>query len=265
MLRIAVLGAGRMGREVMRAIASCDELELAGVWVHGETRLAADLLAAHPGATVSDDPGEVLAAADIAVDFTLPAATLEVLDAALAAGRPLVCGVTGLEDAEFRRMRAVSRSLPLFYDRNMSLGIAVLKDLVSRAAPLLGPAFVAEIEDAHHVHKKDAPSGTAIALGEALAGSRGSKFADVFRYEPGSVAVRRTPDDIVFSVIREGEVAGEHSVIFRSGVERLELTHKVSDRRVFAQGALRAARWLAAQEPGLYCMQDLLEDEFCTE
>ena len=265
MLRIAVLGAGRMGREVMRAIASCDELELAGVWVHGEKRSAADLLAGHPGATVSDDPGEVLAVADLAVDFTLPAATLEVLDAALASGRPLVCGVTGLENAELRRMRAVSRSVPLFYDRNMSLGIAVLKDLVSRAAPLLGPAFVAEIEDTHHVRKKDAPSGTALALGEALAGSRGSKFADVFRYEPGSVALRRTPDDIVFSVIREGEIAGEHSVIFRSDVERLELTHKVSDRRVFAQGALRAARWLAAQEPGLYCMQDLLEDEFCVE
>ncbi|MGH8165874.1 MAG: 4-hydroxy-tetrahydrodipicolinate reductase [Woeseiaceae bacterium] len=264
MLRIAVLGAGRMGREVMRAIASCDELELAGVWVHGERRLAADL-PGDPGATVSDDLAEVLAAADLAVDFTLPAATREVLDAALAAGRPLVCGVTGLQDAELVRMETVSKSVPLFYDRNMSLGIAVLKDLVSRAAPLLGPEFVAEIEDKHHVHKKDAPSGTAIALGEALAGSRGSKFADVFRYEPGRVAVRRSPEDIVFSAVREGEVAGEHSVIFRSGVERLELAHKVADRRVFAQGALRAARWLAAQGPGLYCMQDLLEDDFYAE
>jgi 4-hydroxy-tetrahydrodipicolinate reductase len=264
MLKISVLGAGRMGQQLIRAIASADDTDLAGVWVRGEGRLEPDLLASHSGVTVSDNLHDVLMSADVAVDFSLAAATPQVLEAAMRAGKPLVCGVTGLGDAEIRRMQVVAKSVPLFYDRNMSLGIAVLKDLVSRAARLLGPEFAAEIDETHHVHKKDAPSGTAIALGEALAESRRQSFADVFRYERDGDARRQTPEDIVFSVTRRGEVAGEHTVVFRSDVESLELTHKVSDRRVFAHGALQAARWLVRQPPGLYQMHHLMAGEFMT-
>lgn len=249
-----------MGREVIRAMMTFDDVELGGVWIRREGQVDSNALPPGTAVTVSEDLGEVLKAADVAVDFSLPGATLQVLDAAMKAGKPLVCGVTGLGDAEIRRMQRVSGAIPLFYDSNMSLGIAVLKDLLARAASRLGPAFVAEIHETHHVHKKDAPSGTAMALGEALAQSRQQSFADVFRYEPNGDARRQAPEDIVFSVTRRGDVAGEHSVVFRSDVECLELTHKVSGRRVFAHGALEAARWLAGREPGLYCMHDLMND-----
>jgi 4-hydroxy-tetrahydrodipicolinate reductase len=255
MLRVSVLGAGRMGREIIGEIASADDLELAGVWVRADRELR---LPEGSAALVSTDPDEVLATCDVAVDFSLAAATARVLAAATNAGTALVCGVTGLDDEQMRDLERAAQTIPLLYDRNMSLGIAVLKDLVERAAPRLA-AFVAEIDETHHVRKKDAPSGTALLLGEALARSLGRDFRDVYRYEPGGR--RRSREDIVFSATRRGDVAGEHTVRFRSGEECLELTHKVSDRRVFAQGALQAARWLAVQAPGLYRMSDLLRDE----
>jgi 4-hydroxy-tetrahydrodipicolinate reductase len=253
MLKIAVLGAGRMGHEIISAIGSSGDAELAGLWVRADR--AAETLP--PGAIVSSNLPEVLADAQVAVDFSLPSATREVLDAVTGAGVPLLCGVTGLGEEEMRQLKVSAKSIPLLYDRNMSLGMAVLQDLVARAAPRL-EQFLAEIHETHHVHKKDAPSGTAIALGQALAESVGRDFEEVYRYEPAGTAVRRTPDDIVFEVTRRGEVAGEHTVIFRSEAESLELTHRVSDRRVFAQGALRAARWLVAQPAGFYRMSDMM-------
>jgi len=253
MLKVAVLGAGRMGREIVSAIASSKDAELAGLWIR----------AGHPpgtlpdGALASSNLAEVLAGAEVAIDFSLPEATLTVLDAVTRAGVPLVSGVTGLEQDAMRRLQLFARSAPLLYDRNMSIGIAVLKELVARAAPRL-PQFAAEVHETHHVHKKDAPSGTAIALGEVLAESVGRDFGEVYRYEPEGRAARRRPDEIVFTVTRRGEVAGEHTVIFRADAESLELTHKVSDRHVFARGALRAAHWLVSQPPGFYRMRDMM-------
>jgi 4-hydroxy-tetrahydrodipicolinate reductase len=258
MLRISVLGAGRMGREMIGEIASSDDLQLAGVWVRADRELPREILPPGSAALVSGDLGEVVAAADVAVDFSLADATPQVLQAVTTAGVPLVCGVSGLGDEEMRQLERAAQSIPLLYDRNMSLGIAVLTDLVERAAPRLSGSFVAEIHETHHVHKKDAPSGTAIALGETLARSLGRKLSDVYRYEPEGNALRTSREDIVFSATRRGEVAGEHTVRFRSDAECLELTHKVSDRRVFAQGALQAARWLTDRAPGLYRMSHLL-------
>lgn len=254
MLRIAVLGAGRMGREMVSAIGSSKDATLAGLWVRTD-RPPGPL---PEGAIASSNLAEVLADAEVAVDFSLPAATLEVLDAATRARVPLVSGVTGLKEDAIRQLQASAQSIPLLYDRNMSIGIAVLKDLVARAAPRL-QQFASEVHETHHVHKKDAPSGTAIALGEALAQSVGRDFEEVYRYEQGGAAARRRPEEILFAVTRRGEVAGEHTVIFRSDAESLELTHKVSDRRVFAQGALRAARWLVVQPPGFYQMSDMMD------
>jgi 4-hydroxy-tetrahydrodipicolinate reductase len=258
MLKISVLGAGRMGRELISEIVSSDDMQLAGVWVRREG--PPGILPAETTVVVSTHLDEVLAAADVAVDFSLADATPQVLAAVTKAGVPLVCGVSGLGIEEMRQLERAAQSIPLLYDRNMSLGIAVLKDLVARAAPRLSASFVAEIDETHHVHKKDAPSGTAIALGETLARSLGRNFADVYRYEPHRNEQRRTREDIVFSVTRRGEVAGEHTVRFRSEAESLELTHKVSDRRVFAQGALQAARWLEGKTPGLYQMSHLLRE-----
>lgn len=244
-----------MGRELISEIVPAADLGLAGVWVHKQGPPGLPETGTAVVSTVLD---EVLAPCDVAVDFSLAAATPQVLAAVTKAKIPLVCGVTGFDDPQMQALRHAAEAVPLLYDRNMSLGIAVLKDLVERAAPRLAEGFVAEIDETHHVHKKDAPSGTAIALGETLALGLGRNFADVYRYRPGGRVERRSPEDIVFSATRRGEVAGEHTVRFRSNGETLELTHKVSDRRVFAQGALRAARWLKGKAPGFYQMSDLL-------
>jgi 4-hydroxy-tetrahydrodipicolinate reductase len=253
-LNVAVLGAGRMGRELVQAIASSPGAHLAGLWLRGDV----------PGfevpedAVVGSDLDAVVRAADVAIDFTLPEATPRVLEAVVRAARPLVCGVSGLGNAGQAQMAECAKRIPLLFDRNMSLGIAVLADLVGQTARRLGPEFAVDIFDTHHVHKKDAPSGTALALGEAVAHARGRKLADVFRYDPAGEAARQAPDDLVFHVARQGEVPGEHAVLFRSESESLQLAHSVASRRVFADGALRAARWLVRQQPGLYRMHDVL-------
>lgn len=246
-MKVAILGAGRMGQVLVRSIEASQAFELAGVWSRNTDASA-----------VSGDLDRLLQEADVAVDFTLPGATAEVLQHVTRAGKPLVCGVTGLDDGLMSRMAETARSIPLLYDRNMSVGIAVLTELVALAAGSLGSAFAASVHEAHHLHKKDAPSGTALKLGEALAGARHQVFGDVCRYRPGETAVRRAADDIVISAERRGDVAGEHHVRFESGAETLTLSHAVSDRGVFASGALAAAAWLTGQPPGLYGMRDVV-------
>lgn len=254
-----------MGHELMRAMATADDLLLAGVWA----RRGADLYdqdlgsIAGPratGVTASDDLVAVLAGADVAIDFTLPEASQQVLGAVARSRTPLVCGVSGLSPASLDSMQHLSADVAVLYDRNMSLGVAVLNALVQQAAPALGPEFRVEIHDTHHEHKIDAPSGTALQLGETLALCRGQDFATVCHYEPGEDPRQALADRdaIRFVVRRVGEVPGQHAVVFSSGLERLELRHSVSERRVFAEGALRAARWLVLQGPGRYAMRDLL-------
>jgi 4-hydroxy-tetrahydrodipicolinate reductase len=238
-IRIALMGRGRMGQEILRCAAASDEYETAGVWVRENRSSGID-----PGIPVSCHLPDVLKEADVAIDFTLPDATDQVLDAVADAGVPLVCGVSGLPDATLQHMAGAASGIPILYDRNMSLGIAVMQRLVRLAGAALGDRFEAEIHETHHVHKIDAPSGTALQLGEALAEARGC--------EPG---------DIHYEVTRRGEVPGEHTVLFRSPDETLALRHEVSDRRVFAVGALGAAAWLVGQPPGLYSMQDMVADK----
>jgi 4-hydroxy-tetrahydrodipicolinate reductase len=240
-----------MGRELIRAVPETEDLELAAVWTRRDAAAGANDVVA------SRDIDEVLAACDVAIDFTLPAATPRVLEAAARAGKPLVCGVSGLDDSLLAQMRSAAKSVPILYDRNMSFGIAVITELVRRAAAALGPQFVAEIRETHHVHKRDAPSGTALKLGEALADARGKDFRSVYRYEDDGLPRRSSPDEILISATRKGENPGEHTVVFRSESETLELVHRVRDRRVFALGALQAARWLLQQPPGLSGMGDL--------
>jgi 4-hydroxy-tetrahydrodipicolinate reductase len=250
-----------MGREVIREISSADDLQLAGVWLRPGSHLPPGVLPPQDVVLPGSDLDAVLASADVAIDFSLAEATPRVAAAVTKAAVPLVCGVTGLTEELTQQLERAARTIPLLYDRNMSLGIAVLRDLVARAAARLPESFVAEIDETHHVHKKDAPSGTAIALGETLARSLGRNFADVYRYDVGKDGQRASGKEILFSVTRQGDVAGEHTVRFRSPAECLELTHKVSDRRVFAQGALQAARWLVGQPAGRYQMSDLFRDE----
>ncbi len=262
-LNIAVLGAGRMGREVTRAMADNDELRLAGVWARRKSpALQKDMAeSAGPAAgaiAISDDLASVLKASDVAIDFSLPEATHKVLEAVLVAAKPLVIGVSDLDRAAVAELEDVARTIPILYDRNMSLGIAVLDGLVRQAVASLGAGFEAEIHETHHRHKVDAPSGTALKLGASLAAARNQDFESVKRYEPAGLERPLAPGEIGFEVSREGEVPGEHTVILYNEAERLELKHAVSSRRVFADGALRAAQWLSDRPPGLYAMRDLL-------
>lgn len=224
MIRVAIAGAGRMGTAIAAAINTSPDLEIAGIWRHG------------------DDLGELVAAADVLVDFTLPAATNEILQAVEKHGTPLVCGVSGLDDDQVAAMQRTAESVPVVCDRNMSLGIAVLERSVKDAAAALGPEFRVEISEVHHVHKKDAPSGTALKLGAAVADARGEEGT-------GSVT---------FNVERRGEVPGDHEVVMSSETEKLTFAHSVTTREVFADGALRAARWVISRPPGLYRMGDVL-------
>lgn len=254
-----------MGRQLLAAMAdAAADCHLAGVWARPGSGSAAALVDAAPAgfaadATIDEDLGAVLSRCDVAVDFTLASATRQVLDAVVDTGRPLVCGVSGIGGPELDAMRTVASKLPVFYDRNMSVGIALLRRAVEDAGRILGEDFAASVSDLHHAGKRDAPSGTALMLGEALARARSQDFADVMRYDPEQAeGSRGDAGDIVFSVRREGEYPGRHAVRLAGPAETLEFCHEVLDRRVFADGALRAARWLVGQPPGLYDMDDLL-------
>lgn len=224
MIRIAIAGTGRMGQAIAAAAAGQRDLTLCGHWGRG------------------DDLDALLATADVLVDFTLGEATGTVADAVIAAGKPLVCGVSGLDGAALEALDRAASVVPVVYDRNMSLGVAVLERAVRDAAAVLGEAFAVEIAEVHHIHKKDAPSGTALKLGEAVAAARG---------RPDSGFIR-------FHAERRGEVPGDHEVIFASPTERLTFAHSVTTRQVFADGALTAARWVIGRPAGRYAMRDVL-------
>lgn len=248
-----------MGQALAESIQASDAFELVGVWVRNAGRRNKMMPTSNAGTMPNGNLAELIDIADVAIDFTLPEATTQILDAATSAGTPLVCGVSGLDAGQLQRLRDAAQAIPVLYDRSMSPGAAVLTELVRRAAQALGPEYLASVEETHHVHKKDAPSGTALQLGAALAEARNLEFSAHYRYESHGTATRRTPRDIVFTAERRGEVAGEHSVHLDSDVESLVLQHLVRDRRVFAEGALRAARWLAMKPPGLYAMRDVVQ------
>lgn len=251
-LGIALAGAGRMGRAIADVAAASGAVELAGIWARDPATVE------FGGVAASDDLERVVANADVVVDFSLPEGTMAVIQACQAHSTPLVCGVSGLDDGQFERLEAAARELPVVYDRNMSQGVAVLQGLVRRAVTALGPDFEVTIHEVHHAHKQDAPSGTALKLGETVARARGKPLRDVYWYQPDAGDRAAAAGDIRFEVERRGEVAGEHSVILASATETLRLEHSVTTRRVFAEGAIRAARWVAGRRAGLYSMQDVL-------
>jgi len=193
---------------------------------------------------------------DVVVDFSRPALCLKSLAHAERRGLACVIGTTGLDASDQARIEAASESIPVCQAANFSIGVNLLMDLVGRAAAGLPPAFDAEISEIHHRWKVDAPSGTALALGSAIAEARGLDHDKVARYQREG---GRRHDDIGYQSVRGGDVPGEHTAMFLGDGERLELSHKAADRAVFARGALHAARWLVGRPPGLYSMRDVLE------
>jgi len=269
MARVAVLGAsGRMGKALIRLIAASDEHELVGALGEPGDRLlgrdAGQVVGLEAlGIPVTDDLSIALdnagGACDVAIDFTVPAATKHHARACAAGGHALVVGTTGLGADEFAALQAASRRVPVLYARNMSLGVTVLTELVRQAAALLGPEFDAEITEAHHRHKKDSPSGTALQLGEAVATARGRQLADVAVYSRPRLVTTERPDEAIgFASLRGGAIVGDHTVLFAGAEELLELTHRATDRALFARGALRAASWLVGQPAGLYTLREVL-------
>ena len=264
MLKVAVLGAaGRMGRAVLSCIFEADDLALVGaVTETGDALLgrdAGELTGGRPaGVPLTDERSHGLQAAQVAVDFTLPVVTEANLRACVEHGAALVIGTTGLEQRQHKAMEKAAHEIPIVYGRNMSVGVNVFMELVARAAKALGDGYDVEIAETHHRNKVDAPSGTALALGERVAAARGRTLDALAVYARHGQTGPRVPGTIGFSVVRGGAVVGEHEVRFIGAEEEVEFCHRAGDRKAFARGALRAARWVAGQAPGLYSMADVL-------
>jgi 4-hydroxy-tetrahydrodipicolinate reductase len=255
--------AGRMGRLIVALARDESGLRVDGaVEAPGHAALGRDAGEVAGGGSlgvpITADLGAVCTREHVVLDFTAPAATLRHARTAAERGAALVIGTTGFAPAEERELRELVTRTRAVVAPNMSVGVTVLNELVSAAARLLDASFEAEIVELHHHAKKDAPSGTAIALGRAVAGARGQDFerARVLARE-GLVGARR-PDEIGIVALRAGDAVGDHTVVFGGLGERLELTHRAQSRDCLARGALRAARWIAGQPSGVYSMRDVL-------
>jgi len=261
--RIAVHGAsGRMGRAVLREAVLRGDVVVAAALVgaHSDSlgvpltrMLGADAPDLPCAATLDDD-----VQASVVVDFSLAGAFDDALAMARRHGLAFVSGTTGLSPAQHAAMDEAAATIPVLWSANFSLGVAVLARLVGQAGRLLAD-WDCEISEAHHRAKRDAPSGTALALGRAIASARGVAFDDVARFSrEGIDAPARARAEIGFAVTRAGDIVGEHSVLFATDGERLDLAHRATDRAIFARGALAAARWLTVQPPRRYTLDDLL-------
>jgi 4-hydroxy-tetrahydrodipicolinate reductase len=262
-VRIAVFGAGgKMGKAIVRAVVEAKDATLvAAVERPDFPYLAADAaqLAGLPAAGVrfvAERPGP--GKADVWIDFSLPAVTLANVEAARAAGAAMVIGTTGLSAADKETIAAAAKTIPVVQAPNMSVGVSVLLELVAEAARVLGPSYDIEIVETHHRAKRDAPSGTALRLGEAAAEGRGRAFATAARFARHGDIGPRPDGEIGMQTLRGGDVVGDHTVFFLGQGDRIELTHRASSRDTFAQGAVRAALWLSGKGPGLFDMRDVL-------
>lgn len=252
-----------MGRELVRAVAASPDARLvAALEKSGHAELGTDagrLAGLVPlGVPLSADLEEAIAKAEALIDFTAPAATLALARAASRRKRILVIGTTGLTQAERAELAACAIRSPIVHAANMSVGVNLLLGLTRKVAGTLGSDYDIEILEMHHRGKVDAPSGTALALGKAAAQARGVVFEDVRAPSREGATGARKSGAIGFASLRGGDVVGDHTVIFAGSGERIELTHRASDRRIYAQGALRAALWAKDKAPGLYSMQDVL-------
>ncbi len=261
---IVVGAAGRMGQTLIRTIAEIDGVHLSGAIERpGSDALSRDAgeLAGlgSNGVIVTDDALPVFAKAEGVLDFTAPAATLEFADLAAQARIVHVIGTTGMEESHEARLEAASRHARIVKSGNMSLGVNLLSVLVRQAAKALNAAdWDIEVLEMHHRHKVDAPSGTALLLGEAAAEGRNIALAEhSVRVRDGHTGARE-PGSIGFATLRGGSVIGEHSVLLAGEGETVELTHHATDRSIFARGAIRAALWARSQKPGYYSMLDVL-------
>lgn len=261
--RIAIAGAsGRMGRMLIEAVMQAEDTRLAGALdIAGSPHTAADaaaFLGSPAGVLITDDIDHGLKNAQVLIDFTRPEGTMQHLAACRRLGVQLVIGTTGFSEAQKAEIQAASRDIAIVMAPNMSVGVNVTLKLLELAATALNNGYDIEITEAHHKHKVDAPSGTALKMGEVIASSQGRQLKDCAVYERYGHTGERVPGSIGFSTIRGGDIVGDHTVMFATEGERIEITHKSASRSTYAQGSLRAVRFLAQQRNGLFDMFDVL-------
>jgi 4-hydroxy-tetrahydrodipicolinate reductase len=257
-----------MGQSVLRALREHSPPDAAGPSLHLSGALAS---AASPrlgqdaafeggasGVTITADARTALAAAAVAIDFSLPQCIGAHAQACVESRVPLLIGTTGFDAASRRLLEEASKIVPVLIAPNTSIGVTVMAHLTALATAALGPKYDVEISEAHHRMKRDAPSGTALALGEAVAAARGEALADLAVFDRHADLEPRRPGSIGFAVVRAGDIVGEHTVTFAAAGERMEMTHRATDRLIFARGALRAAQWLIGRPAGLYGMRNVL-------
>ncbi len=264
MNRVAIAGAaGRMGRTLIEAVLQqADDLQLAAASVLSDDPvLGSDIGLASVGRELGVIAGDDLSAMtedfDVLIDFTEPEASLANLAICEAANKAMVLGTTGFATEQLQRINEVT-AIPLVFAPNMSVGVNLCFSLLQRAAAVLGDEVDIEITEAHHRYKKDAPSGTALKMGEIIAEELGRDLDEVAVYGREGIGEERDRKTIGFSTMRAGDIVGEHTVTFAALGERVEISHKASSRMTFASGAVRAAAWLIKQQPGVYSMLDVL-------
>ncbi len=262
--QIAVVGAGgRMGRMLIQAVHGVQAAQLVAASEHPDSPLigaeAGEVAGVGVlGVVISKDPAELFQAGRVVIDFTVPAATLVHLERAVAAGSAMVIGTTGFDPAGREQIQQAAKSIPIVFAPNFSVGVNLMFKIAAETAKALGEDFDIEIIEAHHRHKVDAPSGTALGLGQAIATAVERDLSAVAVYAREGHTGPRDRRAIGFATVRGGDIVGDHTALFAGESERLEITHRASSRMIFAQGAVRAALWVADKPAGLYDMGDIL-------
>jgi 4-hydroxy-tetrahydrodipicolinate reductase len=262
-IKIAIAGSsGRMGRILLEHVLQSDDLALHAALEHSNSALlgkdAGELFGVACGVKVSADVAAALQGADVLIDFTRPEGTLHHLDICRKLGVNMVIGTTGLNAQQKAQLGAAAQNIGIVFAPNMSVGVNLIFKLLETASRVLATGYDIEIIEAHHRHKVDAPSGTALGMGEVIAKTLGRDLAQCAVYGREGVTGERDPSTIGFATVRGGDIVGDHTVLFAGTGERIEITHKASSRATFALGALRAARFLKENPAGMYDMQDVL-------
>ncbi len=264
MIKIAVSGAaGRMGGRNITAVKEDELLELSGALerpLHPSLGMDAGLTAGCGalGVAITDDLNQVVKGCDVLIDFSVPRVSLKNLEVCGLNGKAMVIGSTGFSAEEKALALELARDVPVVLAPNMSVGVNVVFKALADVAKILGDGFDVEIVEAHHKMKKDSPSGTAVRMGEVVAAALGRDYAKVANFHREGICGERTKDEIGMQTIRGGDIVGDHTVYFIGMGERIEITHRAHTRDMFSHGAVRAAKWVVKQQPGVYDMQDVL-------
>ena len=263
MHRIAVAGAtGRMGQMLIEAVRAADDCTLSGALEWSASAALGQDAGAFAGyasgVAITADLRQGLQGSSVLIDFTRPEGTLAHLEVCRELGVAAVIGTTGFSEAQKEQIAAIAQSIPIVLAPNMSVGVNVTLRLLEMAAKALSTGYDIEIIEAHHRHKVDAPSGTALKMGEVIASALGRDLAQCAVYAREGITGERDPSSIGFATIRGGDIVGDHTVLFAGTGERIEISHKSSSRATYAQGSLRAVRYLAQQRHGLFDMADVL-------